>query len=115
MMTMNSANSIEFHGDYFEVVAMRDGSPGVIARRLVENIGLSWPAQTDKLVDPMFGGDLLKVKTLDGKTREMWIIPVNRIAAYLLSINVRKVQGDARKKLIMYQEKFISHIHMNLH
>ena len=44
---------IDFYGDKLDVVELDDGSAGVVARRLVDNLGLDWGNQTRKLENPL--------------------------------------------------------------
>lgn len=94
---------IEFYGDKLHVVTMEDGSAGLIARRLVENLGLDWTNQARKLENPLFNCSVIATVGADEKTREMIILPVSRVSAYLFSINVNRVREDLRDKLAHYQ------------
>lgn len=94
--------TIEFYGDTLEVVDMK-GQPGVAARRLVENLGLSWSRQAEKLADPMFMCTHMCTVGEDGKDREMLILPVKSLPAYLFSINPKKVREDLQEKLAYYR------------
>lgn len=94
--------TIEFYGDTLEVVDM-NGQPGVTARRLVENLGLSWSRQREKLSDPMFRCAHMCSTGSDGKEYEMLILPVKSLPAYLFSINPKKVREDLQEKLALYR------------
>lgn len=94
---------IDFYGDTLDVVEMENGQPGIIARRLVENLGLDWGNQTRKLENPLFSCCVNATVGADGKTYDMIILPVSRVSAYLFSINVNRVREDLREKLALYQ------------
>ena len=94
---------IDFYGDKLDVVTMEDGKPGIVARRLVDNLGLDWGNQTRKLENPLFNCCVNATVGADGKSREMLILPISRVSAYLFSINVNRVREDLREKLERYQ------------
>ena len=94
--------TIEFYGDTIEVVDM-NGQPGVTARRLVENLGLDWSTQLEKLQDPLFNCGHMPAVGADGKQREMLVLPVDRLPAFLFSINHKKVREDLQEKLARYR------------
>lgn len=94
--------TIDFYGDKLEVVSM-EGQPGVTARRLVENLGLSWSRQREKLLDPMFTCAHMCSTGSDGKEYEMLVLPVKSLPAYLFSINPKKVREDLQEKLARYR------------
>lgn len=95
---------IDFYGDKLDVVDMEDGKPGVVARRLVENLGLSWARQAEKLADPHFRCAHMRIPSAGG-TQETLILPIKRINAYLYSINPSKVREDLQEKIRLYQDE----------
>lgn len=96
---------IDFYGDKLDVVTLDDGSVGVVARRLVENLGLSWGNQSEKLADPHFRCSVIRTTGDDGKSYEMLVLPAKRIPAYLYSINPNKVREDLQEKIRLYQDE----------
>lgn len=94
---------IEFYGDMIDVVELENGQPGVAMRRMVENLGLSWSTQLQKLEDPIFNCVHINTVGADDKKREMLVMPVKSIPAYLFSINPNKVREDLREKLALYR------------
>lgn len=94
--------TIDFYGDKLDVVDM-DGQPGVTARRLVENLGLDWTGQSKKLDDPIFMCRHMSTVGNDGKNREMLVMPVKSLPAFLFSINPKKVREDLQEKLARYR------------
>lgn len=94
---------IEFYGDMIDVVELENGQPGVVMRRLVENLGLSWGNQTEKLQDPIYMCSVIRTHDTSGREQEMLVMPVKSIPAYLFSINPNKVREDLREKLARYR------------
>lgn len=95
---------IDFYGDKLDVVDMEDGKPGIAARRLVENLGLSWGNQSEKLKDPHYRCSVIRTPS-QGGAQETIVIPLNRINAYLYSINHNKVREDLQEKIRLYQDE----------
>ena len=94
--------TIDFYGDKLDIVDM-GGQAGVAARRLVENLGLDWSTQREKLQDPLFNCGHMPSVGVDGKQREMMILPVKSLPAFLFSINPKKVREDLQEKLAYYR------------
>lgn len=94
---------IDFYGDKLDVVDMESGKLGVSARRLVENLGLSWSTQLQKLDDPAYGCVHMNTTGSDGKMYEMLVLPIQSFPAYLFSINPKKVREDLQEKLALYR------------
>lgn len=95
---------IDFYGDKLDVVTMEDGNLGIAARRLVENLGLSWGSQREKLQDPHYGCTVIGTPSLGG-IQETIIIPMRRINSYLARINPNKVREDLQEKIRLYQDE----------
>lgn len=96
---------IDFYGDKLDVVDMEDGKLGISARRLVENLGLSWGSQSEKLADPHFKCSVIGTVGNDGRNREMLILPLQRLNAYLYGINSNKVREDLKERIRLYQDE----------
>lgn len=95
---------IDFYGDKLDVVDMEDGKLGIAARRLVENLGLSWGSQREKLQDPHYRCTVIGTPSAGG-TQETIIIPLNRVNSYLARINPNKVREDLQEKIRLYQDE----------
>ena len=128
---MSSANRedvqfVNFIGDSIPVIRCDDGEEtflGVVAKGLVENLGLDWSSQHNKLVNnPRFNCTEALTEGVDGKTYRMTVIPLRSLNAYLFSINPMKIPEDKmysrieegkeilisiREKIIMYQDECI--------
>ena len=96
---------IDFYGDKLDVVELDDGSAGVVARRLVDNLGLSWGNQSEKLKDPHFMCSVIRTHDTSGRGQEMLVIPAKRIPAFLYSINSNKVREDLQERIRLYQDE----------
>lgn len=81
-------------------------------RRVVENIGLSWGRQREKLADDSrFSCALMCTTGSDGKTYEMGAIPVSKLPIWLASISPAKVAEHVRPKLEWYQAESAIALH----
>lgn len=96
---------IDFYGDKLDIVGMEDGKPGIVARRLVENLGLSWGSQAEKLKDRHFMCTVISTHDSSGREQEMLIIPMRRVNSYLARINPNKVREDLQEKIRLYQDE----------
>jgi P22_AR N-terminal domain. len=103
---------------------------GVVARRLVEQLGLDWPSQLAKLKDDednRYGCFEAKAESTDGRTLVSTIIPLTSVNAFLFSVNRNKISPDdmidtklasgeivresKRAKLIRYQDECAMALH----
>jgi hypothetical protein len=96
---------VPFHDDTV-VLLGRDNEPYVAMRPIVENMGLAWNSQWVKLRD-RFGSVVMEIITtgVDGKQYEMTCLPLRKLAAWLYTINPKKVAAELRDKIIQYQEE----------
>lgn len=97
---------------------------GVVARRLVEQLGLNWGTQLEKLKDDednRYGCFEAKAEGPDGKVYTSTIIPLTSLNAFLFSINRKNLsdselvtttladgstrQESKKQKLIRYQDE----------
>lgn len=103
--TQNTAMiAIDFHGDQLLTFQHRS-EPHVAMRRVVDNIGISWSRQREKLADdPRFSCALMSTTGADGKTYDMLAMPVAKLPLWLATINPNKITDPAkRQKLEWYQ------------
>ena len=101
----NTLVPVKFHEDTIYYVDF-NGEQYTPVKPIVENLGLSWGKQTEKLQNtPHFNCSLIAIVAQDGKNREMLCIPVRKLTAFLYSVNVNKVREDLRDKLLRYQEE----------
>ena len=67
-------DTIEFYGDTLEIIKMGDGQPGLVARRLVENLGLDWGSQSVKLKDRRFRCCVIATRDAQGRMQDTLIL-----------------------------------------
>ena len=97
--------AIDFHGDQL-ITFQKDGEPHVAMRRVVENIGLSWPAQRVKLVESgtRFACSDIATHDSSGRIQPMLAMPVAKLPLWLATINPNKIADpEKRQKVEWYQ------------
>lgn len=106
--TLEAVNttSVPFNGQQV-ITAMNDGMAYVGMKAIVENLGMSWGTQQQKLMKNMdkFNCIHMNMVASDGKIREVLCIPLRKLNGWLFSINPAKVRADIRDRLITYQEE----------
>lgn len=101
----NQLESVPFHADTIYCVEY-DGEPYAPVKPIVDNLGLDWKNQSEKLRNtPHFNCGLITIVAKDGKNREMLCIPVRKLTGFLYSINANRVKANLREKLIQYQNE----------
>lgn len=101
----NQIIPVSFHGDTLALVD-HDGEPFVAMKPVVENVGLDWKGQYDKIAE-RFGSTMGIIPTVaeDGRQREMVCLPLRKFPAWLYSISPSKVKPELREKIVRYQEE----------
>lgn len=95
--------TIPFHGDQLLVTEI-DGKPFVVLKRALENIGLDYKNQHEKLQSfPWATVVLTRTVGADGKLRSMTVVDVRTFLMLLATIHPSKVSEHVRPKLIDYQ------------
>ena len=105
--TVNAVVAFQFHGDEITTFEV-DGEPYVAMRRIVENLGMSWPRQSAKLMEQEAKFTCTHMATRDslGRQQAMLSIPLAKLPLWLASINPNKVPDlQARAKIELYQER----------
>lgn len=104
--------AIDFHGDQI-VTCQHEGVPRVVMRRVVENLGLSWGSQRDKLTEsPKFNCTDISTVGADGKIRVMLAMPVAKLPLWLATINPNKIPDPAKRaKIELYQAESAIALH----
>ncbi|WGL77967.1 phage antirepressor N-terminal domain-containing protein [Serratia marcescens] len=107
-----STSSVQFHGQSI-ITAMVSGVAYVAMKPIVDNIGLSWASQVQKMLKmkDKFNYVDIDMVASDGKNRLMGCIPLRKLNGWLFSINPAKVRADIRDKLISYQEECFTVLH----
>lgn len=96
---------IPFHGETITAIETPDGIFVAVAP-LCERLGVSRQGQSSKLnAQPDRWSCKMILQETTAGPRETFCIPVNRIAAWLFTLNANKVKPEARDALIAYQRE----------
>lgn len=100
---MNTVINIPFHNRAITMID-HDGKPFVAMRPIVDGMGLDWKSQQRKL-QSRFASTVAIMTTVaeDGRQREMLCLPLEKLPAWLLTINPKKVNPAAREAVERYQ------------
>ncbi|HCN0800241.1 TPA: phage antirepressor Ant [Escherichia coli] len=92
---------------------MAAGVAYVAMKPIVENLGMSWGTQQQKLMKQLdkFNCIHMNMVAADGKLRKLLCLPLKKLNGWLFSINPEKVRDDIRDKLIQYQEECFTVLH----
>ena len=103
---------VPFNGQQV-LTAMAAGMAYVAMKPIVENLGMSWGTQQQKLMKSLekFNGIHMNMVAADGKIRKLLCLPLKKLNGWLFSINPEKVRADIRDKLIQYQEECFTVLH----
>ncbi|EFE3270411.1 phage antirepressor Ant [Escherichia coli] len=103
---------VPFNGHQI-ITAMAAGVAYVAMKPIVENLGMSWGTQQQKLMKQLdkFNCIHMNMVAADGKLRKLLCLPLKKLNGWLFSINPEKVRADIRDKLIQYQEECFSVLH----
>ncbi|SPJ40155.1 hypothetical protein CHUV2995_00941 [Corynebacterium diphtheriae subsp. lausannense] len=97
--------SIPFHGQTVQSVEF-DGKPYVAFKPIVENLGLGYGSQTQKLKGKSWA-TVTNIVTVgaDGKNREMTCIDLRTLTMWLATIDENRVSEEARPLVVAYQNE----------
>lgn len=103
--------SVPFNGQQI-ITAMAAGVAYVAMKPIVENLGMSWGTQQQKLARHIgkFGCIHMNIPSAGG-IQKMLVLPLKKLNGWLFSINPEKVRADIRDKLIQYQEECFTVLH----
>lgn len=104
-MTTTELTILDFEGDQITAAA-RDGKVYVAVRPIVENLGLSWGSQYNRLRrDPVLAEGVFVMKTPDarGTSQEMLFLELQLLHGWLFRIDASRVRPDLRERVLMYQ------------
>lgn len=101
----NRLATIPFHGQQVQSVKV-DGKPTVPLRGMVENLGLNYSTQVEKLKRKSWA-TIVKTTALgaDGKNRDMTVIDLRTLTMWLATIDENRVSEEARPLVIAYQSE----------
>lgn len=104
--------SLPFNGQHI-ITAMAAGIAYVAMKPIVENLGMSWGTQQQKLMRQMGKFNCIHMNMVagDSKLRQLLCIPLKKLNGWLFSINPEKVRADIRDRLISYQEECFTALH----
>jgi len=98
---------IEFMGS--KLLTACDELSGIVyvaMKPLIIGMGLNWDTQNEKLKnDSRFNYTLMGMVGIDNKNREMGVLAVDHLPAFLYSINPNKVRKDLRDTIIAFQNE----------
>lgn len=102
---------VPFNGQQI-ITAMAAGIAYVAMKPIVENLGMSWGTQQQKLArsKEKFGCIHMNIPSAGG-IQKMLVLPLKKLNGWLFSINPEKVRADIRDKLIQYQEECFTVLH----
>lgn len=102
---------VPFNGQQI-ITAMAAGVAYVAMKPIVENLGMSWGTQQQKLARNIgkFGHIHMNMPSAGG-IQKMLVLPLKKLNGWLFSINPEKVRADIRDKLIKYQEECFTVLH----
>ncbi|HDP6634883.1 TPA: phage antirepressor Ant [Escherichia coli] len=107
-----NTSCVPFNGQQI-ITAMAAGVAYVAMKPIVENLGMSWGTQQQKLMKQLdkFNCIHMNMVAADGKLRKLLCLPLKKLNGWLFSINPEKVRADIRDKLIQYQEECFTVLH----
>lgn len=107
-----NTSHVPFNGQQI-ITAMSAGVAYVAMKPIVENLGMSWGTQQQKLMKQLekFNCIHMNMVAADGKLRKLLCLPLKKLNGWLFSINPGKVRADIRDKLIQYQEECFTVLH----
>lgn len=100
---MSQLAPVTFHGD--TIFCLTYGNqPYTPAKPIVENLGLGWASQSQKLNSnkARWGVTIIVIPSESGE-QQMLCLPVRKLPAYLATINPKKVRPELRAKIELYQ------------
>ena len=101
----NQIVSIPFHGQSVQSVAI-GGKPAVAFKPMVENLGLSYSSQLQKLKGKSWATvSMINTVGADGKNREMTCIDLRTLTMWLATIDENRVSEEARPLVVAYQSE----------
>lgn len=100
---MCELSPVTFHGDTIFCIDYQ-GQPFTPMKPIVENMGLAWQSQCQKLnTNKERWGITNIVIPSEGGYQETVCMPVRKLPSYLNSINPKKVRPELRAKIELYQ------------
>ena len=104
VQTMANIATISFH-DQSIIAIEHEGAHFVAMRPIVENIGLDWQAQLQRIKrHPVLSKGVVVITTpSSGGNQETNCLPLSMLNGWLFGVDVNRVREEIRPKLIRYQ------------
>ncbi|MBG6243452.1 MAG: hypothetical protein EKE20_17385 [Candidatus Symbiopectobacterium sp. Dall1.0] len=101
----DKAIPVSFHGDNLYLVN-HNGEPYTPMKPIVESMGMDWMGQYLKLKH-RFSSTIEEISMVagDGKQRKMVCLPLRKLAGWLQTISLNKVNPEIRDKVMKYQNE----------
>jgi P22_AR N-terminal domain len=101
---MSKLSLIHFNNQSIQV-AMHDGKPYVAMKSIVENIGLDWSAQAQRIKRHAVLRRGVVMITIPSKSgiQELVALPLSMLNGWLFGIDTNRVKPEIRDTLIQYQ------------
>ncbi len=102
----HTLTTVSFHGTDLHTIEVH-GECYIPLKPIVDDMGLDWNYQQDKLVDQHneYRPKLIAVITGDGLLHKLLCIPLAKLNRWLFSINPDTVKEDLQKSILLYQEE----------
>ena len=106
----NTTSLIPFQGSVIEALQDARGV-WVVLKRLCDNLGIDPEAQRKRLSDesqsPWATVSIMEAVAGDGKLGEVFCMDLDTLLMWLATIQPSKVQGPARRTLVLYQKECV--------
>ncbi|GAB1254085.1 hypothetical protein Defa_15720 [Desulfovibrio sp. TH_2024_36128] len=104
-MSNAQLSPVKFHSDTIFCITHNE-QPFTAMKPIVENMGLGWASQTQKLNanKERWGVTMIVIPSENGDPN-MLCMPVRKLPAYMNSINPKKVRPELRAKIELYQNE----------
>ncbi len=106
MKMVAQPQTVFFHNTHLSIVE-HNGQPYTPMKPIVEGMGLDWKSQYRKIVKK-FKTCMVKMTIQlfgDSQSREVVMLPLRKLPAWLYSVEPNKVKPELRDTVIKYQEE----------
>jgi hypothetical protein len=104
---MTNSITIQFNNQTITAFLHND-TPVVALKPIVENIGLVWGAQFNRIQrHPVLSStiSMMNIVAEDGKNREMLCLPLDMLNGWLFGIDANRVKPELKDRVIIYQRE----------
>lgn len=98
---------IDFYGDVITAVIANDGTVYIPVRPICENLGVSWPSQSNRINRDPILSDVKGVFTTNtpGGQQPTVCLPLDYLNGWLFKMDAARVREDIREPLLRYQRE----------